>query len=192
MNGSGEARIDVPAAVAGGTTNTPVQPEARQRQRVHWLRHLQYRTSPGRLWYYSTKAYQAKLYPLAWLIKALSFFLFKSVLCVECKIEDDIQLVHMGLGCVVHPNVTIGRGVRLFHHVSIAAETKPGSSARVIIEDDVVVGMHAIILGNDDGGIRIGKGAVIGAGAIVNRDVPAGAVVLPMPSRPVKMVKSWE
>jgi serine O-acetyltransferase len=147
--------------------------------------------SPGRLWYYSTKAYQAKLYPLAWLIKAVSFFLFKSVLCVQCEIEDDIQLVHMGFGCVVHPNVTIGRRVKLFHHVSIAAEATPGSASRIIIDDDVVIGMHAMLLGNENGGIRIGKGAVIGAGAIVNRDVPPGAVVLPMPSRAVKMVKSY-
>ncbi len=148
--------------------------------------------SPGHLWYYSTKAYQAKLYPLAWLIKAVSFVLFKSVLCVQCRIEEDIYLVHMGLGCVIHPNVTIGKRVKLFHHVSMAAETPPGSASRIIIEDDVVIGIHAIIIGNDEGGIRIGKGAVIGAGAIVNRDVPAGAVVLPMPARPVKMVKSYD
>ena len=168
----------------------PAEP-ARPKKR-NLLRDLRYNLSAGRLWYFSTKAYQAKLYPLAWLIKGVSFVLFKSILCVQCEIEPDIYLVHMGLGCVVHPNVTIGRHVKIFHHVTMAAETVPGSESRIVIEDDVVIGTHAIIIGNDRGGIRIGKGAVIGAGAIVNRDVPAGSVVLPLPSRPVKMVKNWE
>ena len=158
---------------------------ARERKGLEAVKHA---FSAGRLWYYSTKAHQAKLHPLAWAIKALSFILFKSVLCVECRIEDDIELAHMGVGCAVHPNVTIGRRVKIYHHVAIAAEVSRTSSSRIIIEDDVVIGTHAIIIGNDAGGVRIGKGAVIGAGAIVTRDVPPDSVVLPMPSRAVKKV----
>jgi len=142
---------------------------------------------PVRLWYQSCRAYRAGLHPIAWFLKAINFFVFKAILCYECEIEGDLELVHFGFGCAVHPNVTIGRHVKLFHHVTLASETRPGSSSRIVIEDDVVIGAHAIILGNDAGGIRIGKGAVIGAGAIVNRDVIPGATMVAMPARPVKI-----
>ena len=55
----------------------------------------------------------------------------------------------------------------------------------VIIEDDVWIGARAIILS----GVRIGTGAVIGAGAVVTKDVPAYAVVGGNPACVLKMRK---
>jgi len=52
-----------------------------------------------------------------------------------------------------------------------------------VIEDDVWIGHHAIIL---PGCRRIGRGSVIGAGAIVTRDVPRYAVVVGNPARVVR------
>jgi UDP-2-acetamido-3-amino-2,3-dideoxy-glucuronate N-acetyltransferase len=49
------------------------------------------------------------------------------------------------------------------------------------VEDDVAIGSGATILC----GIRIGKGAMIGAGAVVTRDVPPGATVVGNPARVV-------
>jgi acetyltransferase-like isoleucine patch superfamily enzyme len=49
----------------------------------------------------------------------------------------------------------------------------------VIIEDDVWIGIGAIILK----GTRIGRGARVGAGAVVTRDVPAGATVAGNPAQ---------
>jgi acetyltransferase-like isoleucine patch superfamily enzyme len=59
-----------------------------------------------------------------------------------------------------------------------------GESAPIVIEDDVFIGMWAIILK----GVRIGRGAVIGAGAVVTRDVPAGAVAAGNPARLVRQM----
>lgn len=56
------------------------------------------------------------------------------------------------------------------------------SSQRVIIGNDVWIGSHAIILG----GITIGDGAVIGAGAVVTKDVPPYAVVGGVPAKIIK------
>lgn len=51
-------------------------------------------------------------------------------------------------------------------------ETRP-----VIIEDDVWIGIGAIILK----GVHIGRGAKIGAGAVVTSNVPAGATIIGNP-----------
>ncbi len=60
---------------------------------------------------------------------------------------------------------------------------RPPVEARpVIIEDDVWIGYNATILK----GVRVGAGAVIAPGAVVIRDVPAGAEVAGNPARVVK------
>jgi acetyltransferase-like isoleucine patch superfamily enzyme len=58
----------------------------------------------------------------------------------------------------------------------------PLISRPVIIEDDVWIGIGAMILK----GVRIGQGARIEAGAVVARDVPAGAIVAGSPAQLVE------
>jgi acetyltransferase-like isoleucine patch superfamily enzyme len=58
----------------------------------------------------------------------------------------------------------------------------PLVSRPVVIEDDVWVGIGAIILK----GVTVGRGARIGPGAVVTSDVPAGARVAGNPARPVE------
>jgi acetyltransferase-like isoleucine patch superfamily enzyme len=48
-----------------------------------------------------------------------------------------------------------------------------------VIEDDVWIGAHVTVLK----GVRVGSGAVLGAGAVVTRDVPAGAIVAGVPAK---------
>ena len=48
----------------------------------------------------------------------------------------------------------------------------------VVIEDDVWLGARVVVLP----GVRLGRGCVIGAGAVVTRDVPAGAVFAGVPA----------
>jgi len=58
-------------------------------------------------------------------------------------------------------------------------QTKGG----ILIEDNVWLGFGVIVLS----GVRIGKGAVIGAGSVVTDDIPAGAIAVGVPARVVKM-----
>jgi acetyltransferase-like isoleucine patch superfamily enzyme len=59
-----------------------------------------------------------------------------------------------------------------------------GKDGDVTIEDDVWIGAQAIILG----GVRIGAGAIIGAAAVVDQDVPAYAIFAGNPGRVVGSV----
>ena len=57
-------------------------------------------------------------------------------------------------------------------------------TAPIVIEDDVFVGARAIILK----GVNIGKGAVIAAGSVVVKDVPAGVIVGGNPAKQIGTV----
>ncbi|MEG2256431.1 MAG: DapH/DapD/GlmU-related protein, partial [Cetobacterium sp.] len=60
---------------------------------------------------------------------------------------------------------------------------EPPSASPAIIEDDVLVGANAVILE----GVKIGKGSVVAAGAIVTHDVLPGCVVAGSPAKVIKM-----
>jgi acetyltransferase-like isoleucine patch superfamily enzyme len=56
---------------------------------------------------------------------------------------------------------------------------------RVIIEDNCFIGYHSIVLM----GVTIGKGSIVGAGAVVTKDVPPNSVVAGNPARVICSVQ---
>ncbi len=68
-----------------------------------------------------------------------------------------------------------------FHDIS--DHNEEGASDSIIIEDDVWLGARCTILK----GVHIGKGAVVGIGAVVTKDVPANAIVGGIPAKIIKM-----
>lgn len=100
-------------------------------------------------------------------------------------IGPGLALTH-GRGIVVNVNSQIGRNVTLFHGVTLGqrdAIAQDGShlSRYPVIEDDVWIGPHAIVVG-----VRVGKGSRIAGGAYVDHDVPPHCVVLGNPGKIVK------
>jgi acetyltransferase-like isoleucine patch superfamily enzyme len=59
---------------------------------------------------------------------------------------------------------------------------EPPSATPVIIEDNVLVGANAVILE----GVRIGTNSVIGAGAVVTKNIPPFSVAAGMPAKVIK------
>ncbi len=68
--------------------------------------------------------------------------------------------------------------------VVLAGVIEPPSAQPVVVEDDVLIGANAVVLE----GVRIGKGAVVAAGAVVTEDVPEYSVVAGTPARVIKQV----
>jgi len=58
---------------------------------------------------------------------------------------------------------------------------EPAATARVVIEDDVWLGMRVTVLK----GVTIGAGTVVGACSVVSRSLPAGVVAVGVPAKPV-------
>jgi len=84
-----------------------------------------------------------------------------------------------GMGVVIGETAEIGNDVHLYSGVVLGGVSRRPVKRHPTVEDGVVIGAGAILLGP----IRVGKGARIGAGAVVRTDVPPGATVLaPSPS----------
>lgn len=84
-----------------------------------------------------------------------------------------------------HGQIIVGDYCFIAHEVYIAdnAWAHPGSTtdrrSRIAIGDDVWIGARAIIIGS----LSIGNGAVVGAGAVIDSDVPAFAIAAGNPWR---------
>lgn len=92
---------------------------------------------------------------------------------VHVHAVDDVEI---GAGSMLADGVLVNSGG---HDAANAmATTRQGA---IHIGRSVFVGQRAIVLG----GVTIGDGAVIGAGAVVTRDVDAGATVAGVPARPL-------
>jgi acetyltransferase-like isoleucine patch superfamily enzyme len=74
-----------------------------------------------------------------------------------------------------------------FHTMIVDGQRRP-STAPVTIGDRVWVGTNALILK----GVTIGEGAVIAAGAVVTKDVPAHAIVAGSPAKVIGRCDEWE
>ncbi len=87
-----------------------------------------------------------------------------------------------GMGVVIGETTVIGDDVTLFQGATLGGTGKERGKRHPTIEDRVVVGAGAKILGN----ITIGSGSLIGANAVLIRNVPSNSTVVGVPGRVVR------
>jgi len=117
-------------------------------------------------------------------LRKLIQLLYGSYIGTAAQIGEGTELAYGGLGIVIHPASRIGRHVLVGPHVTIGGRSS--SKGAPIIEDEVKIGAGACILGD----IRIGRGALIGANAVVTRDVAADSIVAGVPAREIGRTSS--
>jgi serine O-acetyltransferase len=84
-----------------------------------------------------------------------------------------------GMGTVIGETTEIGRNVTLYHNVTLGGVSNIKAKRHPTVEDDVVIGAGAQVLGP----ITIGARSRIGANSVVVKDIPSDSVVVGVPGR---------
>lgn len=112
-------------------------------------------------------------------------------ICAQTFIENDVVVgdnvtikcgVQLWDGLRIGNNVCIGSNVTFTndrHPRSLRGSDRDWICESIIVEDDVSIGANATILP----GVTLGRGCLIGAGAVVTKNVPAGAIVIGNPAK---------
>jgi acetyltransferase-like isoleucine patch superfamily enzyme len=104
----------------------------------------------------------------------------------------DHTFINYGTSITAYQLVTIGRHCLLGHHLRILDRNEHGLTHRhtappaapVVIEDNVWIGSHSIILP----GVFVGRNSAIGAGSVVTRDIPANCLAVGNPARVLRQI----
>lgn len=129
----------------------------------------------------------------AWATGRLNQFLTGAEIEFNAEIGPGLFIAHPS-GIVVGRYTRLGARTTLFQNVTFGARSwRPDEIGRMpTAEDDCVFFANAVIVG----GIRIGSECVIAAGAVVERDAPAGALARGVPAeivpgRGAEMLREW-
>ncbi|WP_242158106.1 serine O-acetyltransferase [Aestuariivivens sediminis] len=121
--------------------------------------------------------------PIIILYKLITDILLGCEIPASTKIGRGL-IIHHGRGTVLNKNVIIGNNVTLKHNTTIGNKiTLSGVDLGCpVIHDNVIIEPHSIIIGP----IVVGKNAIVGAGAVVVKDVEPNTVVAGNPARLIK------
>ena len=100
----------------------------------------------------------------------------------SAQIGDSLFIDH-GAGVVIGETAEIGDNVTLYQGVTLGGTGFARGKRHPTVDDDVVIGSGAKLLGP----IKVGRGAKIGANSVIIHDVPANSTVVGNPGHPVRV-----
>ena len=125
----------------------------------------------------SHSLWSAKLWLPARILSQVARFFTAIEIHPGAKIARRLFIDH-GLGVVIGETAVVGNDVTLYQGVTLGGTGKEHGKRHPTIEDDVVIGSGAKVLGN----ITVGRNCRIGAGSVVLRSVPENSTVVGVPA----------
>jgi len=90
--------------------------------------------------------------------------------------------IEIGPNCLIGPRVIFRSANHVFSDRSSLIQNQGHKFDNIILEEDVWIGANVVILP----GVRIGQGCVVGAGAVVTKNLPAFSICWGVPAEPHK------
>ena len=126
--------------------------------------------------------HKIKLKLIARIISQMARFFTGIEIHPAAKIEGGVFIDH-GAGVVIGETAEVHKGTVIYQGVTLGGTGKERGKRHPTIMEDVVLSAGAKVLG----GFTVGKGAKIGAGAVVLKEVPPYATVVGIPGRVVRI-----
>lgn len=135
----------------------------------------------NKMFLFMRNCYIKKIPMIPSIMRILIRVIFSTEIHPTCRIAENVQFIHNGLGCVFHENVVIESGVQIYQNVTLGGRGKKGTpkgTDHPIIRKNAVICAGACVLGP----IIVGENAIVGANAVVLCDVPAGCTAIGVPA----------
>lgn len=126
--------------------------------------------------------HKIKLKLIARIISQMARFFTGIEIHPAAKIEGGVFIDH-GAGVVIGETAEVHKGTVIYQGVTLGGTGKERGKRHPTIMEDVVLSAGAKVLG----GFTVGRGAKIGAGAVVLKEVPPYATVVGIPGRVVRV-----
>ncbi|MEA3506324.1 MAG: serine O-acetyltransferase [Elusimicrobiota bacterium] len=126
----------------------------------------------------ANKLYRKKEYTTAHIISHIAKLITGIEIHPGATIEESVFIDHDS-GVVIGETAEIGKNTLIYQGVVLGGTSILKKKRHPTLKEDVIAGAGAIILGP----VTIGKGARIGAGAVVINDVPSGATAMGVPAK---------
>tara|TARA_B100000315_G_C14396312_1_gene504375 strand:- start:458 stop:832 length:375 start_codon:yes stop_codon:yes gene_type:complete len=117
---------------------------------------------------------------LPFLIKFIIFIIYNCNIPYECILGKGTRFAYSGIGVVLHKRTRMGKNCMIGTQVTVGG--KSGHFEVPVIGDNVYLATGAKILGP----IKIGNNVIVGANAVVIKDVPDNCVVAGIPAKIIK------
>ena len=132
------------------------------------------------VWYHrlSHKLWRNKWYWLARTVASISRWLTGIEIHPAASLGRRFFIDH-GMGVVIGETAIVGDDCTLYHGVTLGGTSWDKGKRHPTLEDNVVIGAGAKVLGP----ITIGKGARVGSNSVVVKDVPENSTVIGIPGR---------